>query len=201
MKRLFPKAARPAAYLASLLALALSLDAGAQQAPVPSKPATEATKAANAQVLKDLPFNDKSDFDDAQRGFIARPETLTIKGDKGQPVWDLEQYKKFISLDQPAPDTINPSLYRIAQLNMSYGLFKVTDRIYQVRGYDLSNITFIQGKTGWIVFDPLISSERPRRRWTSSTRRSASARWWPCSTATATSTTTAACTASWTRPT
>ena len=74
-------------------------------------------------------------------------------------VWDLESYKKFIALDKPAPDSVNPSLWRNAQLNMQYGLFKVTDRIYQVRGFDLSNITFIQGDTGWIVFDPLISTE------------------------------------------
>ena len=84
---------------------------------------------------------------------------MTIKNDKGDVVWDLETYKQFIGLDKPAPDTVNPSLWRNAQLNMNYGLFKVTDRIYQVRGYDLSNITFIQGKTGWIVFDPLISAE------------------------------------------
>ena len=63
------------------------------------------------------------------------------------------------ALDKPAPDSVNPSLWRNAQLNMQYGLFKVTDRIYQVRGFDLSNITFIQGDTGWIVFDPLISTE------------------------------------------
>ena len=58
-----------------------------------------------------------------------------------------------------APDSVNPSLWRNAQLCMQYGLFKVTDRIYQVRGYDLSNITFVQGDTGWIVFEPLVSPE------------------------------------------
>jgi alkyl sulfatase BDS1-like metallo-beta-lactamase superfamily hydrolase len=67
--------------------------------------------------------------------------------------------KQFIGLDQPAPATVNPSLWRNAQLKLQYGLFKVTERIYQVRGYDLSNITFIQGDTGWIVMDPLISTE------------------------------------------
>ena len=124
------------------------------------KPVTEATKAANEAVLKSLPFGNKSDFEDAGRGLIARPEHLTIKNDKGDVVWDLEQYKTYIGDDKPAPDTVNPSLWRNAtQLNMHYGLFKVTDRIYQVRGYDLSNITFIQGDTGWIVLDPLISAE------------------------------------------
>ena len=128
-------------------------------APVASKPATEATKATNAALLKTLPFNDKADFEDATRGLIARPEQLTIRDAAGKVVWDMESYKKYISLDQAAPDEINPSLYRIAQLNMQYGLFKVTDRIYQVRGFDLSNITFVQGDKGWIVFDPLVTKE------------------------------------------
>lgn len=133
--------------------------AAAQNDPVPPKAATAATKAANQQVQKTLPFNDKSDFEDAQRGFMGAPETLTIKNAAGTIVWDLESYKKFIALDKAAPDSVNPSLWRNAQLNMQYGLFKVTDRIYQVRGFDLSNITFVQGDTGWIVFDPLISTE------------------------------------------
>lgn len=144
--------------LFAALALSIAMPVSAQQ----SKPATAATKAANAAVLKELPFNDKADFDDAHRGFIAAPATLTIKDAKGNVVWDLESYKKYISEDKAAPDSINPSLYRNAQLNMIYGLFKVTDRIYQIRGFDLSNITFIQGDTGWIVFDPLISAETAR---------------------------------------
>jgi alkyl sulfatase BDS1-like metallo-beta-lactamase superfamily hydrolase len=142
------------AIVASLFAVPTA--AWAQTQP---KPATEATKAANAAVLKLLPFGNKSDFEDAERGLIVRPDKLTIKNDKGDMVWDLEQYKTYIGDDKPAPDTVNPSLWRNAQLNMHYGLFKVTDRIYQVRGYDLSNITFIEGDTGWIVLDPLISAE------------------------------------------
>jgi alkyl sulfatase BDS1-like metallo-beta-lactamase superfamily hydrolase len=146
--------------LSAALALALAAPSWAQEAkPIGGKPATAATKAANDAVLKDLPFGDKSDFEDAQRGFIAKPDVLTIKNAKGDVVWDLEAYKAFVSLDKAAPASINPSLYRNAQLNMLYGLFKVTDRIYQVRGFDLSNISFIQGDTGWIVFDPLISTE------------------------------------------
>jgi alkyl sulfatase BDS1-like metallo-beta-lactamase superfamily hydrolase len=124
-----------------------------------SGPATEATRAANAAVLRSLPFDDRADFEDAQRGLIARPDRLTVTDANGKVVWDLEAYKQFISLDRPAPDTVNPSLWRNAQLNMQHGLFKVTDRIYQVRGYDISNITFVQGDTGWIVFDPLLSVE------------------------------------------
>ncbi|MCF7718297.1 MBL fold metallo-hydrolase [Aeromonas jandaei] len=123
------------------------------------KPASEFTIKANQGVLHTLPFNDKQDFEDAQRGFIAKPDTLTIKDDNGNVVWDLEQYKTYIGLDKASPDTVNPSLWRNAQLNMQYGLFKVTDKIYQIRGFDLSNITFIEGDKGWIVFDPLISPQ------------------------------------------
>ncbi|MGE2720446.1 alkyl/aryl-sulfatase [Mycolicibacterium celeriflavum] len=124
-----------------------------------TKGATDATKAANKAVQDALPFNDRTDFDDTGRGLIARPDTLTIKNADGDVVWDLEAYKQFIAADKPAPDTVNPSLWRNAQLNMQYGLYEVIPRIYQVRGFDLSNITFIQGDTGWIVLDPLISPE------------------------------------------
>lgn len=141
------------------VAVALLASAIAQAAPQPSKPATASTVAANQAVLEQLPFADKRDFEDAQRGFIAKPETLTLKDANGKVVWDLESYKSFIKADLPAPDSVNPSLWRNAQLNVQYGLFKVTDGIYQVRGYDLSNITFVEGKTGWIVFDPLVSAE------------------------------------------
>jgi alkyl sulfatase BDS1-like metallo-beta-lactamase superfamily hydrolase len=134
----------------------MSSSAWAQTQP---KPASEATKAANAALLKSLPFGNKQDFEDAERGLIARPEKLTIKNAKGDVVWDLEQYKGYIGDDKPPPDTVNPSLWRNAQLGLHYGLFKVTDRIYQVRGYDLSVMTFIEGNTGWIVGDPLISME------------------------------------------
>ncbi|MCA1380939.1 alkyl sulfatase BDS1-like metallo-beta-lactamase superfamily hydrolase [Bradyrhizobium yuanmingense] len=117
------------------------------------KPATAATKAANDALRKYLNFDDKEDFENAARGLIAKPETLTIRDEKGGIVWDLETYKKFIDVDKPAPDTVNPSLWRNAQLCMQYGLFKVHDRIFQVRGYDLANVTFVQGETGWIILD------------------------------------------------
>src|SRR5688572_23482066 len=144
--------------LAITAAAILATPAFAQQGAQP-KPASEATKAANRALQQYLNFNDKADFEDAQRGLIGKPDTLTIRNAKGDVVWDLEAYKKYIGLDRPAPDTVNPSLWRNAQLNMQYGLFKVHERIYQVRGYDLSNISFIQGDTGWIVFDPLLSEE------------------------------------------
>lgn len=135
-----------------LLACPLALFA-APPAPSQAKPATEATKKANAAVLQALDFADRQDFEDAERGLIARPEKLTIKDEKGGVVWDLEQYKTYIADDKPAPDTVNPSLWRNAQLCMKHGLYKVADRIYQVRGYDLANISFVQGDTGWVVLD------------------------------------------------
>jgi alkyl sulfatase BDS1-like metallo-beta-lactamase superfamily hydrolase len=145
--------------VASLLGVVLARPPHVYAQLAQSKPATAETQAANQAVLESLPFSDKSDFEDAERGLIARPETLTIKDVTGKVVWDLQAYKQYIGLDKPSPDTVNPSLWRNAQLNMQYGLFKVTDHIFQVRGYDLSNITFVEGKTGWIVFDPLISTE------------------------------------------
>ncbi|MCK6264441.1 MBL fold metallo-hydrolase [Vibrio sp. ZSDE26] len=124
-----------------------------------SKPATQATIDTNQALYKTLPFKDTKDFERAQKGFIAKQDVVTITNDQGNVVWDLEEYKKFITLDAKAPDSVNPSLWRNAQLNVINGLFKVTDGIYQVRGYDLTNITFVEGENGWIVFDPLISQE------------------------------------------
>jgi alkyl sulfatase BDS1-like metallo-beta-lactamase superfamily hydrolase len=151
--------------LAAFLALpsaALPQAASPQNVMPGGKPATETTRRANAAVLQQLNFADRQDFEDAKRGLLARPDQLTIKGADGHVVWDMEQYKTYIGDDKPAPDTVNPSLWRNAQLNMQYGLFEVVKGIYQVRGYDLSNVTFIQGKTGWIVGDPLIASETAR---------------------------------------
>jgi len=119
-----------------------------------AKIASKFTIEANQQILKNLPFNNKEDFKNAQRGLIAKPDTLTIKTSDGAPVWDLEAYKKYISIDKTAPGTVNPT-----QLVMQYGLFEVIENIYQTRSYDLSNITFVKGDTGWIVFGPLISKE------------------------------------------
>lgn len=124
-----------------------------------AKPATQATRTANQAVLQSLPFNDKQDFEDAKRGFLTRPESLTIIADDGHVVWDMEDYKQYISNEMPAPDTVNPSLWRNAQLNMEYGLFEVTNGIYQVRGYDIANISFIRSQHGWIVFDVGSSKE------------------------------------------
>ncbi|MCX5768325.1 MAG: MBL fold metallo-hydrolase [Gemmatimonadetes bacterium] len=117
--------------------------------------ASETTRAANAQMAASLSLNDPQDFDDAKRGLIARP-TGTIIGPDGAVIVDFDAFK---FEDGPAPATVNPSLWRHAQLNAQIGLFKVTDGIYQLRGFDLANMTLIDGKSGWIVVDPLTSSE------------------------------------------
>ena len=143
---------------ALLIALFVSLAAPASSA-TGAKPATAHTKKENAAVLKALPFSDREDFENAQRGFIAKPDTVTIKDAQGNVVWDLEQYKTFISDSKKSPDTVNPSLWRNTQLVLHNGLYEVAENIYQIRGFDLTNITFIKGDTGWIVFDPLLSPE------------------------------------------
>ncbi|WP_236200672.1 alkyl/aryl-sulfatase [Pseudomonas pseudonitroreducens] len=117
------------------------------------KPPTTFTEAAQAQVRQSLPINDRADFDRVEKGLIKRPDNLVIKNDDGSVAWQLGAYD-FLKATQDIP-SVNPSLLRQAQLNLSYGLFKVTDGIYQVRGYDLANTTFIEGKTGWIVIDTL----------------------------------------------
>jgi len=125
-----------------------------------AKPASESTKAANAAVLKELPFNNKQAFEDSKRGFVAPLEDKgLVKNAKGDVVWDLPKFD-FLAGDKAAPDTVNPSLWRQAQIMQHFtGLFEVTEGVYQVRGLDLSNITFIEAPEGVIVMDPLISAE------------------------------------------
>ncbi len=123
------------------------------------KPATQATKEAQAQVLTSLPFDNTEDFKLAKRGLIARPDPLIIKNDNGEIIWDMSGLDY---LNGPRPDTVNPSLWRQAKLNAIYGLFQVTDRIYQIRGFDLANMTLIEGDTGWIIVDPLTATETVR---------------------------------------
>jgi len=124
------------------------------------KDATPATQARNRAVLNVLPFGDTQDFEDARRGFLGSLPDVEIKNDKGRVVWSLNDYA-FLADEQPPP-TVNPSLWRQARLNMHHGLFQVTDRIYQIRGFDISNMTIIEGERGLIVIDPLISTEVAR---------------------------------------
>jgi alkyl sulfatase BDS1-like metallo-beta-lactamase superfamily hydrolase len=103
-----------------------------------------------------LPFNDATDFDDVKRGLIGRLEPCIVKAEDGRVVWDNSSYS---FLDGPAPATADPSLWRQSQLVAMDGLFEVTPGIYQARGMDLSNISFIEGDKGVLVIDPLISTE------------------------------------------
>lgn len=105
-----------------------------------------------------LPFEDQRDFEEAKRGFIAAPDYKQIMAEAGNVAWDMASYEWL--LQDKDFDSIHPSLQRQAILNMAYGLYEVVpDKIYQVRGYDLANISFVKGDTGWIVFDPLTAKE------------------------------------------
>ena len=119
---------------------------------------SEATRAAQAAQRARLPFDDTRDFDEARRGFIAAPAYRQIMADAGHVAWNIGAYD--FLLDGQDFDAIHPSLQRQATLNMEYGLFEVLPgKIYQVRGFDLANISFIKGDTGWIIFDPLTNRE------------------------------------------
>ncbi len=121
------------------------------------KAATSYTQNINQQYAKSLPFNDRQDFADAQRGFIAPLLNHgELKTPDGKVYYRAEDYK--FDINAPAPDTVNPSFWRQSQLNGISGLFKVTDRMYQVRSQDISNITFIEGDSGIIVIDPLVTA-------------------------------------------
>lgn len=158
MFRLFPSVLARLLVIAAAILCIRPLTAFAADGP---KPASEATREANAHVLESLPFDDRQDFEDVRRGFIAPlPNAGRIPRADGQTVWDLSQFG-FADSDQ-APDSVNPSLWRNLRLISTAGLFEVTPRIYQVRGADLSNITFIEGNTGLIVMDPCISAEVAR---------------------------------------
>jgi alkyl sulfatase BDS1-like metallo-beta-lactamase superfamily hydrolase len=120
------------------------------------KPAEPAVKALNNAFLSKLPFADRADFEDVTRGFVATLPDALVRGPSGNVAWSQ---KDFAFLEKDAPDSVNPSLWRQAQLNHSHGLFKVVDGLYQVRGFDISNMTLIEGDTGLIVVDPLLAVE------------------------------------------
>lgn len=111
---------------------------------------------ATGPATDSLPFDDTTDFDDARRGLLGRLEPCVVRDADGRVVWDNSTYA---FLDGPVPDTVNPSLWRQSQLVAMDGLFEVVPGVYQVRGMDLSNISFIEGDTGVVVVDPLISTE------------------------------------------
>lgn len=118
--------------------------------------ATHYTREANLKVAEQLPLNDQQDFQQARRGLIAQHKNLHVTRSDGSTIWQPAQYD---FIQGQAPDSANPSLWRQAKLNNIHGLFEVTPGIYQLRGFDLSNMTLIEGKTGWIVIDPLTARE------------------------------------------
>lgn len=126
-------------------------------------PPTQITADKNAAVLEQLPFNNRQDFADAKRGLIATLKPLVVKRkSSGAIIWDQARYGFETGA---APASVNPSLWRQAKLNHIHGLFKVTDRIYQLRGFDLANMTLIQGDSGWIIVDPLTTKQTATTAW------------------------------------
>ena len=143
----------------SLLPLLLGapvLSAGTPASDLSPKPASSATVAAQKTVAANLPGEDGRDAQFAQRGFVATRSDPLIKNTAGKPVWNTAAYQWMTG---PAPATVNPSLWREMTLLRASGLYKVADGVWQVRGFDVSNMTVIQGRTGWIVIDPLTNRE------------------------------------------
>jgi len=122
-----------------------------------ARPAEPAVKAAHAAALNELPFSNREDFDDAGRGFVATLPHALIKDAAGNAVWDMDAYS-FLEADAP-PDVVHPSLWRISQLNCRHGLFQACERVYQIRGFDIANITIVEGDSGIIVVDALSCAE------------------------------------------
>ncbi len=127
------------------------------------KPPSKYTQEVLRQARTTLPFADTRDIEEQKRGLIAPMKKLQIMADAGNIAWDMARFQ-FLDR-QDSFDSIHPSLLRQAKLNNNYGLYEVIPGIYQVRGFDLSNITFVRGKKGWIVFDTLVSAETARAAW------------------------------------
>ena len=143
---------------ALLLAGTLPFAAAAQDA------ASEATRTAQAEIAARLPLDDPRDEANVMRGKLAEIPGGVITGKDGKIVWDRRPYA-FLGARE-APDTVNPSLWRQARLNAVHGLFEVVPgKIWQVRGYDISVMTIIRGKSGWILVDPLLSEEAAAASW------------------------------------
>ncbi|WP_165229709.1 alkyl/aryl-sulfatase [Aquisphaera insulae] len=127
------------------------------------KAPSEFTKEVLRKARAELPFGDARDFEEQERGLIAPMKEMQIKADAGNVAWDMEKYR-FLDRKEEF-DSIHPSLHRIARLNNNYGLYEVIPGIYQVRGFDLTQATFVRGKAGWILFDPLVAAETMRAAW------------------------------------
>ncbi len=141
--------------MTTALMATLALAGCSRETAAPSGDASATTVQANAQFAKTLPLDEAQGFEDARRGLIARPEGKILAAD-GSVLIDFDAFK---FVDGAAPPTVNPSLWRHARLNAQAGLFKVVDGVYQLRGFDIGNITLIEGKTGWIVVDALTCRE------------------------------------------
>ena len=108
-----------------------------------AKPAEAAVAAGNAATGERFPFDDTRDFEDTHRGFLGTAEEAVIRDAEGRAVWHLDAYR---FLGQDCPDTANPSLWRQSRLTAQHGLYEVTEGVYQIRGFDLSNMTVIEGE-------------------------------------------------------
>ena len=124
-----------------------------------AKPPTATTAAANEAVRKAMAMNDRQDFEDATRGKLAELKEPLVKAADGRTVWNTQRYD-FVKGDAPA--SVNPSLWRQQKLNTAQGLFKVADGIYQIRGYDIANMTLVEGASGWIVIDTMLTEDMAR---------------------------------------
>lgn len=144
-------------YLAYVLLFASSTSVAAQDKnDMSPKPASTATRAAQEKTSATLPVENGTDAKLAARGFIATRSDPIIRDEDGKPVWNLDAYGW---MDGEAPSSVNPSLWRHQKLLAKHGLYKLADHIWQVRGFDLSNMTVIQGQSGWILIDPLTNRE------------------------------------------
>ncbi|NVM89548.1 alkyl sulfatase BDS1-like metallo-beta-lactamase superfamily hydrolase [Variovorax sp. SG517] len=157
MQASFPSSASLSAVL---VALACALGASPSFAQIAPKAPEPSTLQANADMAKTLPFANRQDFEDAMHGFVGTVPDALVPGAGARPVWSMKPYD-FLKADAPA-DTVNPSLWRQAQLNAIHGLFKVTERVYQVRGFDIANMTIVEGDSSLIVIDPLLAAETAR---------------------------------------
>jgi alkyl sulfatase BDS1-like metallo-beta-lactamase superfamily hydrolase len=142
----------------AMLAVACAAAVAAQETAGPPA-ASDPTRTAQAVAAAALPAEGTRDGDFSTRGFIATRADPVITNASGKPVWNLAAYA---FVDGPAPDTVHPSLWRHMRHLKHHGLYQVTDNVWQVRGFDLSNMTIIRGQTGWIVIDPLTSVETAR---------------------------------------
>jgi alkyl sulfatase BDS1-like metallo-beta-lactamase superfamily hydrolase len=124
------------------------------------KDATTSVVTQHAITRETLPFSDKRDFEEAARGFLGTLTDARIVSEQGRVVWSLEPYA-FLA-EEEAPPTVDPSLWRQSRLNMHHGLYEVVPGVYQVRGFDIANMTLVEGETGVIVVDTMTSIEGAR---------------------------------------